>query len=511
MRPFRDITIRRKLILIIMLTCTVVLLLSGGMYVVFEWVNLRKSIVEDLSAKAEIIGYNCKAALAFEDAKDAEGVLKALSTETSILFGCIYTPDGEIFASYHQQGRKTKALPAGRRTDGYIFGHGRITLFKQISLDGETIGTVCLQSDLSNMYTMLMHSTAAIIIFISIAFLIACFMSSVLQGLISKPVLSLTRAVEAVSKKKDYSIRAPKQTNDEIGFLIDAFNQMLEQIQNHQASLLSVNKQLIKEIAERKKAEQTLEELNEELEGAVEKLTGANLELREFAYVTAHDLKAPLRAICILADWLSTDYGDKFDEEGKKQVTMLVSRTKRMSRHVDSILQLSEIGHVPGEEGKVDLNMLVREVIDSIAPPENIQITIENKLPVIVCSKVRVTQVFQNLLSNAVKYMNKPDGRIKIGCVDESSFWKFSVSDNGPGIEEQYFEKIFQIFQTLAPRDKAEGTGIGLSLVKKIVKKYGGTIWVQSETGQGSTFFFTLPKQQAHLADKVQTQAAIIS
>jgi signal transduction histidine kinase len=105
-------------------------------------------------------------------------------------------------------------------------------------------------------------------------------------------------------------------------------------------------------------------------------------------------------------------------------------------------------------------------------------------------------QVFQNLLSNAVKYMDKPQGRVEVRCIEEDGFWKFSVADNGPGIEEKHFEKIFQLFQTLAPRDETEATGIGLSLVKKIIEMYGGKIWLQSKVGEGTTFFFTLPKQE---------------
>ncbi len=135
--------------------------------------------------------------------------------------------------------------------------------------------------------------------------------------------------------------------------------------------------------------------------------------------------------------------------------------------------------------------------LNAIAPPENITVTIGNELPVIECEATRITQVFQNLLSNAIKYMDKPQGQIRVGCVEEESCWKFSVTDNGPGIEEKYFERIFQMFQTLSPRDEVESTGVGLTVVKKIIEMYGGGIWVESVVGDGSTFFFTLPKQHA--------------
>ena len=124
-----------------------------------------------------------------------------------------------------------------------------------------------------------------------------------------------------------------------------------------------------------------------------------------------------------------------------------------------------------------------------------LEITIENKLPIIMCEKTQIIQVFQNLLSNAIKYMDKPQGQIKVGCVEENGFWKFVVTDNGPGIEQKYFKRIFKIFQTLSPRDRDDSTGIGLSIVKKIVELNAGKVWVESEFGKGSTFFFTLPKQ----------------
>ena len=131
-----------------------------------------------------------------------------------------------------------------------------------------------------------------------------------------------------------------------------------------------------------------------------------------------------------------------------------------------------------------------------LVPPENISITIEDNMPIIKCAETHVMQVFQNLLSNAIKYMDKPKGQIKVGCVEQDGFWKFSIADNGPGIEEKNFEKIFKMFQALSVSEEFEGTGVGLTVAKKIVELYGGNIWVESEIGKGSTFFFTLPKQE---------------
>jgi len=250
-----------------------------------------------------------------------------------------------------------------------------------------------------------------------------------------------------------------------------------------------------RDITRRKEAEQALEKLNSDLESAVRELTRANKELQEFAYIAAHDLKTPLRAIGILADWLSTDYAEMFDDQGHKKVKLLVGKAKQMSALIDDILQYSRVGQNELEKQQNDLNSVLSEVISGIVPPENIEITVESEMPVLMCQKTHLIQIFQNLISNAVKYMDKPNGQIKVSCVEQDNFWKFSVEDNGPGIDKKHYERIFKIFQTLSPRDRVESTGIGLSIVKKIAELNGGRVWVESEIGKGSTFIFTLPKQ----------------
>lgn len=142
----------------------------------------------------------------------------------------------------------------------------------------------------------------------------------------------------------------------------------------------------------------------------------------------------------------------------------------------------------------MNLNQLVQKTVEMLAPPDNVQISVEDELPTVVGDRTRLIQVFQNLLDNAIKFVDKPEGQISVGCADEGTHWLFSVADNGPGIEEKYHDNIFQMFQTLAPRDEFESTGVGLALVKKIVETWGGRVWVESTVGKGSTFYFTLPK-----------------
>lgn len=258
---------------------------------------------------------------------------------------------------------------------------------------------------------------------------------------------------------------------------------------------------IARDITERKLAEQAQAELLKQVEST-------NQELKDFAYVISHDLKAPLRGISTLAEWLSTDYADKLDENGKEQIGLLSSRVERMHNLIDGVLEYSKVGHIREKHVQINLNQLVPEIIDTLAAPESIEITIENELPVIKCEQTRIIQVFQNLLSNAIKYIDKPEGIIRIGCVEEQNFWKFSVADNGPGIEQKYFEKIFKIFQTVSSQNNVESTGVGLTVVKKIIDMYDGQIWVESEPGQGTTFFFTLPKQEMGVGSPLLQQVA---
>lgn len=226
----------------------------------------------------------------------------------------------------------------------------------------------------------------------------------------------------------------------------------------------------------------------------VRRLEETNMELDNFAYIVSHDLKAPLRGIGSLANWLVTDYKDKLDKEGMDIINLMENRVERLKNFIDGILQYSRVTRVKENYVDIDLNKLVSEVIELICPPQNIHINIESILPVIKGETIYIEQVFQNLISNSIKFMDKPEGYISIDFEDIGDYWKLSVADNGIGIDEKYFNKIFMIFQTLQPRDKFESTGVGLSIVKKIIETNGGKIWLKSEVGKGATFYFTIPK-----------------
>jgi two-component system sensor kinase FixL len=250
---------------------------------------------------------------------------------------------------------------------------------------------------------------------------------------------------------------------------------------------------IARDISERKQVEALLDALNSDLKSTIQELERSNQELRDFAHVTAHELKAPLRGIATLAGRIAQDCADKIGQQTKQDLDLLGQRVDHMIGLIDGILRYSQIGHGPHSMEMVDTGALAKQVIDQIALPANVDARTEGTLPVVSCERVRLTQVFQNLVNNALRYIDKAKGQIRIAAVEDGDFWKFSVSDNGPGIEEKHFDRIFRMFEAVAPGEHPEGAGLGLAIVKKIVEMHGGRVWVESELGRGSTFFFTLP------------------
>ncbi|MCX6693329.1 MAG: ATP-binding protein [Methanomicrobiales archaeon] len=224
-----------------------------------------------------------------------------------------------------------------------------------------------------------------------------------------------------------------------------------------------------------------------------ERLAAANRELKDFAYIVSHDLKAPLRGISALSEWISDDYGEVLGEKGKEQINLLKGRVVRMQQLIDGVLAYSRVGRLEEEVVEIDLVRLIGEIVDNMSLNPQITITIDGDLPVVLAGATSISQIFENLLTNAVKYMDKPVGRIVVAAEECEDLWTFSVRDNGPGIDPRHHERIFQIFQTAHQRGDVESTGVGLTIVRKIVERYGGRIWIESTPREGSTFIFTLP------------------
>ncbi len=269
----------------------------------------------------------------------------------------------------------------------------------------------------------------------------------------------------------------------------------------------------MRDISDRKRAELALTQLNDELEhrveqrtvelqqvnnllmGVTKQLKKSNQELEQFAYITSHDLKAPLRAIANLSEWIEEDLQDKLDDDTRNYLNLLRGRVHRLENLINGLLAYSRVGRIKTEPKRVVVAKLLAEIIDLLDVPSNFEIDIQGTMPVLMTEELPLQQVFTNLISNAVKHSDRDTGIITISAVEREEFYEFSVADNGKGIDPKYHDKIFTIFQTLDARDERENTGIGLAIVKKAVENQGGEVTVESQPGVGTTFRFTWRKQ----------------
>ncbi len=500
----RNIPIRRKIVLIIMLATGGALLLAGVALIASELRRFRREMEDDLKTMAEIIAHNSTAALSFSDPAAAAETLAVLRKKPSIKSAAVYGQDGYLFATYRrdQGGREP---PARAGADRVARGESAVTLFQPILLEGRRIGTVYLESDLSELYGRAREQTLTVTAVFVVSGLAALVFSSGLQRVISKPILELAGTARAVSERKDFSIRAHRQSGDELGRLVDAFNEMLEQIQARDSELLQAKEGLERrveertvalrhELADRLRAERELEEKNAALERS-------NQDLDDFSYIASHDLKEPLRGIHNFSAFLLEDYADKLDDEGRSRLETLTRLSRRMEDLIDSLLHFSRLGRADLAIDEVDLNGVAAEVVDALGinlQESRAEVRIPRPLPTVRCDRVRVRELYHNLVVNAMKYNDKPEKWIEIGYSDDGagSPPTFYVRDNGIGIQEKHFDSIFRIFKRLHGRDKfGGGTGAGLTIVKKIVERHNGRIWVDSAWGEGTTIHFTLDKE----------------
>ena len=232
----------------------------------------------------------------------------------------------------------------------------------------------------------------------------------------------------------------------------------------------------------------------QELKKYVEETQQINKQLDEFVYIVSHDLKAPLRGLSSVTSFLEEELGADLKPEVRELLEMVKSRTVRMQNLIDGILHYSRMASNKTEKEQVNLSEIIANIIDLLTVPDHVRIEYPDNIPTIFGEKIKLHEVFQNLISNAITYNDKDQAIVRITFVDKGTYYEFSIADNGIGIKPEYHEKIFGVFQTLKPKDKLESTGIGLTIVKKIIERQGGKVWVTSELGKGAIFSFTWNK-----------------
>lgn len=251
----------------------------------------------------------------------------------------------------------------------------------------------------------------------------------------------------------------------------------------------------VRDITGYRRSEESLRARNAELASMTRSLKQTNDELDQYAYVTSHDLKAPLRGIANLSNWIEEDLGDVVTDDAHQQLELLRGRVHRMEALIDGILAYSRVGRVRVRADVVDVGVMLHDMVDLLAPPAGFRVEVAADMPTVVAERTRLQQVFMNLISNAIKHHHHPShGRVVVAWRDAGECYEFFVTDDGPGIDPAYHYKVWGMFQTLRPRDQVEGTGVGLSLVKKIVEDQGGTVRLESAPGRGATFAFTWQK-----------------
>ncbi len=481
-----------------------------------------------------------------------ERMLKDVGAMQDVVFCRIVKPDGTIYLADKRQDYGAQIDPRIANETGtlldYVFsttGERGVIIIEPVEL-GDEIWEVVLGVSFSNIgrasRAAIKHGTYLAIAIIVFTVLVALVLS---HGL-TYPITELAHATEKIAAG-DLEHSVEVNSRDEVGALAGSFNRMIQSLRTYQEKLKSYSRSLEEEVAERKQAVEALRQAHDELEERVEKRTAelrtanehlqqeiterekaektvqhqleveerisreleektaqlsrSNEELNTFVYSVSHDLKAPIISLQGFSSLLMKEYEDSLGDMGKMYIDRILKNSERMGTLIENLLELSRIGRIEGQEELVSVSEVVSDVVDELAiqlEERGTRLIVKDKMPTISCDHTRISQVFANLIGNANKFMGEDNDNptIEVGCEKQNGYHKFYVRDNGIGIDEEYHEKVFQIFQRLDDID-TEGTGIGLAIVKKIVENFGGNIWVDSAKGKGTTVYFTMPATES--------------
>ena len=541
MKFFRDLSIKRKLILIILSTTAAILVLVSGAFVANELFTFRNAMTEKLSALARVVGINSVASIVFSDPKAASDTLAALSAESSVVVAGIYDSEGRLFAAYRKADDPQHAPnpEANRKKDlgelkveahekRFVLWENYFDVLESVSFDGSAIGTVHIRADMKQFYEGLTRYVSICAAIVLVSFFPAYLLASRLQRVISSPVIELTRIMKSVSEDQDYTIRAEKRSNDELGTLFRGFNEMLAQIHQRDEKL-AAQRDLLGETVALRTSE--LEGANKDLEGMVfelmnakESAEAANRAKSAFLANMSHEIRTPMNSVLGFLE--ITLESPKITEDHRRGIGTAYSAAKALLALINDILDISKL-----ESGKAELECsafnLTRMIEDMMTTFEvkarekglRLVLQIAADLPDnFLGDSYRLRQVLINLVGNAVKFTEKGSVTLKVGGGKLDSPEKqagqlpslseylltFEIEDTGIGISPDKLETVFDPFTQGdgATTRRFGGTGLGTTISKRLVDMMGGQLRARSQEGMGSTFYFTVTIKVAAESEK---------
>jgi signal transduction histidine kinase/DNA-binding response OmpR family regulator len=502
-----DNSISRKLTWMNLLVSGAALLLACSAFIAYDMLTFRASMVRNLSTQAQIISSNSVSALLFNDPQSAENTLSALKAAHNVLSAGIYSTDGKLFASYSRDAASaTPALPAlpPGELEIHRFGNKEVVLVRSIVFEGKTSGTVYIRSDLEELDNGLKRYVGIASIVLAVCLVAALLVSSVFRRAVAVPIMHLADVARAVSREKNYSVRAPRtRASGELALLIDAFNEMLAQIQQNEQALREARDDLevrVKErTAELEKAKGEVEAFSFSILRAKEELERASKFKDQFLSTMSHELRTPLNAVLGFSELLTEERYGPLNERQQRYIKHIHTGGKHLLSLINDILDLSKI-----EAGRLQLtieNVAVEasfaEVLDTMRPlaDKKAQTLAREALPELSvrADPTRFKQILMNLVGNAIKFTPE-GGEIKLSANWLDGAIRVEVRDSGPGIPADEQKRIFEPFYRMGETEKkVEGTGLGLAITRRLVELHGGNLGLESQLGAGSCFFFILP------------------